>query len=92
MTSQLQGQLSLNPEEAKQVYAVTLAYMQGIEQDGLRYESEGIDAYKSHKQDAAKRKADYEAGLKAVLTPKQYERHQMIEERFRKLREQNDPK
>jgi len=70
MTSLLQGQLNLNPEETKKVYAVALAFTQGIQADGLRYDKEEMEAYKHHEQDTAKRKADYEAGLQAALTPK----------------------
>lgn len=89
MTSLLQGQLSLNPEETKQVYTVTLAYTQAIQANGLRYEREGMSAYQHEPQDTAELKTKYEAQLKAVLTPAQYERHLLIQERFRKLREQN---
>ncbi|QNE42346.1 hypothetical protein F1C16_22255 (plasmid) [Hymenobacter sp. NBH84] len=89
MTSLLQGQLSLNPEETKKVYAVTLRYAQAIQAIGSKYEKQGLTTYQTSKQDAAELKANYETELKAVLTSKQYERHQMIEERFRKVLEQS---
>ncbi|MDO7853199.1 hypothetical protein [Hymenobacter convexus] len=84
--SQLTGQLALSPEQTARVRAAALVESQ--ERLALLKKHNALTNHDSLQGESAAIGQKFENELKATLTPEQYERRLMIQERFRKLREQ----
>lgn len=86
MAEQLTGQLGLSPAQTTQVYAAALACRQAYREMLRRRETPGT--YEPIAQEQQAIEATYEARLKPILTSEQSARYQVIQTRYRKLREQ----
>ncbi|MDO7846666.1 hypothetical protein Q5H92_09885 [Hymenobacter sp. M29] len=86
--SQLTGQLALSPEQTVRVRAAALIESQ--ERLALLKKHNAQTNHDTLQEEGRAISNKFEEQLKAILTPEQYERRLMIQERFRKIREQAD--
>ena len=82
-TELLQGQLSLSPAQTTRVYAAALARGQGYQAMLRRRQVPGDYGPIQQEQEAIE--AAYEAQLKPIFTPAQYQKHLVLLARARKI-------
>ncbi|MET4075315.1 hypothetical protein [Hymenobacter sp. UYCo722] len=85
---QLTGQLTLSPEQTTRLRAATLAWSQA--RRALLVKHNGLRDHSTLQAESTAIESQYEEQLKAILTPAQEERRQLINARFRKIREDAD--
>lgn len=86
------GQLGLSPDQATQVRAAELTRAQARQAKLRRLEADPSHPWGFIPLNAEDRAIDaqFETQLQAICTPAQYQRHQVIQARFRRLRARTD--
>ena len=82
----LTGQLTLNPDQTARVRAAALTWSQ--EHRALLVKHNAMTDHSTLQAEGAAIDAKYDSLLNAILTPAQIERRQVIQARYRRIREQ----